>query len=353
MKKILLSVLALAAVCSCVKDNPYVAPDPGQGTDPEPQPVEIAQTLLINELAPAVKKLEFYNNSDNTIDIGGCTLTKDDSDIWEFPPMELAPRAVVVFTAKSSDPTQGPNFGMSATKGFKLELKNKKGETIDLVDNSKGTEKFFEFVDEAESLQTLGRETDGAAQWVIFSVGTIGESNKGGTKDKDWGAPEPEPEIAMMPKTLVLNELAPAIKKIEFYNNSDETIDIGGYTLTKDDSDIWEMPMMDVAPGAVVVFTAKSANAVDGPGFGMSATKGFKLELKNKAGDTIDLLDNSKGTDNFYSFVDDAESKETLGREIDGAVQWVIFNPGTIGESNKGGTKVSDYPIPAVPPAAE
>ena len=48
---------------------------------------------------------------------------------------------------------------------------------VDMIDNSKGLETFKT----VEDSETLGRKTDGADEWVLFSAGSIGESNSKGT----------------------------------------------------------------------------------------------------------------------------------------------------------------------------
>lgn len=178
MKKILL-VAALAGFVSvsCVKDEVYSGELPVE---------EVAQTLCINEVCPNQKKIELYNTGKKEINLSGCSMLKDDSDLWELPSVKLAAGAVVVFTAKSSNPADGPSFGLSATKGFKLELLDKKGSRLDLLDNSKGTDQFFSF-DETQDDQTLGRKTDGDSQWVIFNPGSIGSSNSTGKFSANWG----------------------------------------------------------------------------------------------------------------------------------------------------------------------
>lgn len=331
MKKILLSALAIAALCSCVKDEVYPAPKPGTE---EPAP-EVAQTLVINEVAPASKKIEFYNTGKQDIELGGCSLVKDDTDSWEFPNVSLKAGAVVVFTAKSANVADGPSFGMSATKGFKLELFNKKGESIDVLDNSKETEKFYSFVDDPESKETLGRETDGAAQWVIFNPGTIGASNNGGTKLNNWGEAQPEPETK---GGVVLNELcgngADNEKFIELYNTSSKEIDLTGYTLNKDGSLTWTAAEGAKIPakGFFAIVGAKGSTE-GGISSGFSAKKSVCVELFNAAGEKLDaFVRGEEGTGWGNEALDAVDG--SWSRVPDGTGKFINTPAATPGEAN-------------------
>lgn len=137
--------------------------------------------LYINEVDCQNKKFEIYNGSSVEVDITGYTFTKDDNDDWSVPASlgKIPSKGFVVYTAKQSDPAVGPAFGISGTKGFKLIMykDSTKGEVVDMIDNSKDTEGFKEVPDGT----SLGRKTDGADEWVLFSTPSIGETNANGT----------------------------------------------------------------------------------------------------------------------------------------------------------------------------
>lgn len=328
MKKIFLTTLALATLCACVKDEVYVSPE-----GPTPPP-EVPQTLVINEVSPATKKIEFYNTGSQAIELGGCSVVKDGTDSWEMPNVSLNAGAVIVFTAKSASPTDGPAFGMSATKGFKLELFNKKGESIDVLDNSKGSEKFYSFIDEAESTETLGRETDGAAQWVIFSAGTIGAANAGGTKLMNWGEAPPEPEGG-----VVLNELYGAAsndaeKFIELYNSSSKEIVIKGYTLSKDGSTCWTAPDgAKIAPKSWFAIVGAKGTTPDGFSSGFSAKKSVQVILFNEKGEQIDVFTRGEEETGWGNQALDAV-KGSWSRIPDGKGKFMITETVTVGAAN-------------------
>ena len=148
-------------------------------------PVEIAN-VKFNEVDCQNKKIEIYNAGSKAVDIAGYVLTKDDKDQWTVPAgMGAIPAGgFVVYTAKSATDAEGPTFGVSGTKGFDLKIAAPDGTAVDHVDN-------LTSIVTVEDGETYGRKTDGAAEWVIFSKGTIGASNAGGTvKGAETGALE-------------------------------------------------------------------------------------------------------------------------------------------------------------------
>ena len=274
------------------------------------------QTLFINEVNCGTKQFEIYNASSKSVDIAGYVFKKDDSGDWEVPAGKgnIPAKGFLVFTAKNPDVNEGPGFGLSGTKGFKLTML-KDGEVVDEIDNS-ATVEGFKTVDDGWS---LSRKTDGADEWVLVEGGTMGFSN---------GA-EPVVEIK-----IYINEVNCGSKQFEIYNASSKEVDIAGYVFKKDDAGDWEVPAGkgNIPAKGFLVFTAKNADINEGPGFGISGTKGFKLTML-KDGEIVDEIDNSATVDNFKT-VDDGKS---LGRKTDGAAEWVIFSTPSIGESNSKG----------------
>ena len=322
MKKIAF-VLSLLAVAACVKDLPYENPNPDPGPTPGPDPV-VTKTIFINEVNCGTKEFEIYNASDKAVDIAGYTFTKDDGSPWVVPAGKgnIPAKGYRVYVAKNADVNEGPSFGLSGTKGFKLCLyKNEdtsEANLVDMCDNS-ATAENFKTVDDGKS---LGRKTDGADEWVIFDTPTLGASN--------GAAPAPEGRIC-------INEVNCGTKEFEIYNGTSKAVDIAGYTFTKDDGSPWVVPAGkgNIPAKGYLVFVAKNADVNEGPAFGLSGTKGFKLCLY-KSEDTseanlVDMCDNSATVENFKT-VDDGKS---LGRKTDGADEWVIFDTPTIGSANK------------------
>ena len=139
--------------------------------------------LYVNEVSCGNKQFEIYNASSKDVDIAGYCFTKDDGDPWVVPAGKgnIPAKGFIVYTAKNPDLNEGPSFGISGTKGFKLCMYSSEtpsAETlVDMIDNSKSLDTFMT----VEDSETIGRKTDGAAEIVIFSEGTIGSSNNNGT----------------------------------------------------------------------------------------------------------------------------------------------------------------------------
>jgi len=280
------------------------------------------QTLFINEVNCGTKQFEIYNASDKAVDIAGYVFKKDDSGDWEVPAGKgnIPAKGFLVYTAKNPDFNEGPSFGISGTKGFKLTML-KDGEIVDEIDNS-ATLETFQTVPDGFS---LSRKTDGGSEWVLVEGGTMGYSN---------GA-EPVVEIK-----LYVNEVSCGNKQFEIYNASSKDVDIAGYCFTKDDGDPWVVPAGkgNIPAKGFIVYTAKNPDLNEGPSFGLSGTKGFKLCMYSSetpsAETLVDMIDNSKDLDTFKT----VEDSETIGRKTDGAAEIVIFSEGTIGSSNNNGT---------------
>ena len=188
MKKILLfAPVLLMTFAGCMKDITYDMTPEGKaekenpGPDdptPTPTPTPAGQTLFLNEFDCGNKKIEIYNAGDAEVDMTGWTLSKDDTE-WEIPAAhaKVPAKGYIVYIGKS-DGTTDPTFGLSGTKGFIVVLKDKDGKEIDKVDNSAEREGGIVVIEDGKS---WGRKTDGADEWVLFSVPSIGESNSKGT----------------------------------------------------------------------------------------------------------------------------------------------------------------------------
>ncbi len=334
MKKIYVMFAAAAALSavSCVKDDVYSGELPT---------VEVKQTLVINEVCPQEKKLEFYNYGKDEIDLGGCYMTKDGGEKWEMPSVKLAAGKVVVFTAKSADAADGPSFGLSATKGFLLELFNSKRETIDKLDNSKSAENFFEFTEtegDDSKVQTLGRQTDGADKWVIFMPGSIGESNSKGTYLQDWGAAAPvEPTAGV--EDLILNELNGNDKFIEIANPKKSAISIKGIKILKDARDVWTAPDIQIKAGGFLLLYSEDVVAAGQAHEGYDATLVFASGLSSKKAVRVQLVkEDGTTTIDDFNFVKHPGTTiaGSYGRNADG--KWYIQPTATPGAANVDGT---------------
>ncbi len=333
MKKIymIFAAAALLSAVSCVKDDVYSGELPT---------VEVKQTLVINEVCPQTKQLEFYNYGTEEIDLGGCYMTKDGGDQWNMPSVKLPAGKVVVFTAKSADAADGPSFGLSATKGFLLELFNSKGESIDKLDNSSTAENFTEFVESEDEtkIQTLGRKTDGDAQWVIFMPGSIGEANSKGTYLRDWGAAAPVESAGV--EDLILNELNGNDKFIEIANPKKSEISIKGIKILKDTKDVWTAPDIQIPAGGFLLLYSEDVVAAGQPHEGYDASLVFASGLSAKKAVRVQLVkeDGTTTIDDFnFAKHPGTAIAGSYGRNADG--KWYIQPTATPGAANADGTE--------------
>lgn len=238
--------------------------------------------VFINEISCGDKKIEIFNAGESDVDIAGYVFTKDGSDTWEVPAGmgNIPTGGFVVYTAKQSDPANGPTFGISGTKGFDLVLANADGEEMDHIDNKTA-------VTVVEDSETYGRKTDGADEWVLFSEGTIGASNAGGTV-------KAEPQ-----GVIILNELNGNDKFIELYNCGEAAIDLTGYRIQKDGTDVWT-GSQKVEAGAFLLLYSEDVVVEGGAqeGYdealvfhsGLSAKKNVKVEILDAEGASVEAF---------------------------------------------------------------
>lgn len=270
-------------VAGDVPEEPEQPEQPEQPEEPD-QPTVTAYKVFINEISCGEKKIEVYNAESKEVDIAGYVFTKDGSDTWTVPAGmgNIPAGGFVVYTAKQADASTGPMFGISGTKGFTLALTA--GDTaIDAIDNSAESATFTTL----EDTETLGRKTDGASTWVVFSAGTIGASNAGGTV-------KPEPK-----GVIILNELNGNDKFIELYNCGEAAIDLTGYKIQKDGTDVWT-GSQKVEAGAflllysedVVVAGAAHEGYDEALVFhsGLSAKKNVKVEILDAEGASVEAF---------------------------------------------------------------
>ena len=148
----------------------------------EEKSIKVAPPVLVyvNECDPNAKAMELYNAMTTSVDLSGWKIRKDGSveakDNWTIPSgVTIAAKGYLVITQDPNGVT-GFTFGMSATKGFSYTLFDANNATRDFLDNL--TNK----ITAGASPNTIGRATDGAAQIVLFSVGSMGASNATGTR---------------------------------------------------------------------------------------------------------------------------------------------------------------------------
>lgn len=292
--------------------------------------------IYINEIFCHEDKIELYNAEKKAVDLTGYYFTKDDKKYWAIPAGTTIPaKGYIVFTAGQTDCTLGPTWGLSGDKGFELKLSN--GKKVDKIDNT-GDGKLV--VGETE---TMGRRTDGADEWVVFSSGTIyedgvcdGDNSKGTVKSD-----EPEP---VSDSPLRLNELDGNNKYIELYNTGTSTVSLEGVKVYKDNTLVWTgVSGYSVNAGGHVLLYSED---VTGAGkaqegydsnlvfsSGLSPKKTLKMELKDSDG-LIDTF--TRGASPWGTTI--SSCSDSFGRTPDGTGGWQLTDPtpGTANGASKG-----------------
>ena len=291
--------------------------------------------VVINEIHPDGKKMEFYNTTDKAIALNGFVLKGvDDSgaarENWSFPiTAQIAAKGYYTITFKSNDITLGPNYGLSAKKAWTFTLENGAGAVVDTVSH------------DGHNLGTksLGRKTDGVNTWVEFDYPTIGEPNEASTIVEN-----------VAPTNVCFNEVdangTNGDKFVELYNPTGVDVNLDGWTLKKGDTVVYENSDAGIAnvendksltftSAAVipaggyftVIFKKKTTKANEMPS-GISADGGFVLRLYNASSELVAELNNSKYNDDgserdeFVNFRSNLRGYEVIARDPANNLIW-------------------------------
>jgi len=283
--------------------------------------------LYINEVDCTAKTIELYNPGTEVVDLSGWLLSKDEHS-WAFPLGSSIPAGgYFVVNCNQSDCSTGPMFGLSGSKGFDLKLSN--GGVVDHVDN-------LSSVTAIATGETYGRRTDGAGEWVVFSSGTI---YNGTTCDGDNSKGTVKGEAPVVTSNVVLNEVDGNIKFIELFNRGTEPVSLDGWTLSKNDGDVWTGTASNViaAGSYLVVYSSKCGSIPLGaPVFsgGISSKQTLKVTLKLANGSVTDTF--TRGSAPWGETI--STCSDSFGRTPDGTGSWnlITATPGTANGSSKG-----------------
>lgn len=93
--------------------------------------------LAINELNGNAKYIELYNGGEETLDISGIILRKDDSKIIYEAPVEtkISAKGFLVLHGNATDFTEGFTSGLSADKATIIQLLDPNGKELDVFKN--------------------------------------------------------------------------------------------------------------------------------------------------------------------------------------------------------------------------
>lgn len=344
MKKyIILSIIAAMFFGGCVKDE-----QPGPGApDPENYDDIVINELITKDLTDpyflsgtgeGADWIELYNKGNQSVDIAGMWVTDkpgEEAEYQQIPDTHInfttiPPKGFVVLICGATDaggadiPTSivdgkifidmglsssGDNFAVIYTPA-KIEI-DKSGDFNGLEDD-----------------KSFGRTIDAGSEWATLASKTPGASNDGGIT--------PTIGILIINEFMASNDNIPVPGDngdfpdwIEIYNTGDTPIDMGGWFATDDLEDLvqYQLPSDDPdlttvpAHGFLILYC-------DGLGEGLHTN--FKL---GSGGESIGISQDGVTLNEGYTYCDtgcDLANPPTdfsNGRNGDGAVSWVIFDP--------------------------
>lgn len=155
-----------------------------------------AGEIVVNEVAPDLKQIEFYNTSDHDISLVGCVWKGVDEENKARPDYIISNTNAIatissngfgVMTFKTNDDTKGPTYELSGGKKWYFTLTNADGEDV-IKDFTNVMKIDGASYNNDESLNvgagcSFGRITDGGETWKVFEKPTIGLSNSTITPD--------------------------------------------------------------------------------------------------------------------------------------------------------------------------
>jgi len=272
---------------------------------------------VINEVYPlgSVESpdwVEFFNPSENALDIGGYKIYDSGGQSGTKPKKEvpvgtiLASGGWYVIVVDDEDPS---GFGLSSG-GEKIWFENTEGTVVDSVE-----------FPALEGDQSYGRYPDGDINWQILYIPTPGAAN-------DNSAPPPL-------VTVVVNELFSRGTTedpdwVEIYNASGSDIDLTGYKIYDNGGQSGTKPKKEFPSGTIIPAGGFFVIVVDdgeASGFGLSSG-GEELWFESPDGTII----------NDITFPEMVESTYSYGRQPDGSENFFIFTEITRGTSNNDAT---------------
>ena len=314
-------------------DTPEEPEEPEEPEQPSGSQIEAGQ-IFINECDATNKQFEIYNATGSEINLAKLKIVKDGTDEWIVPDegFKVAAKGFIVIPVKTADGVAGPTFGMSETKGFIIELISDKG-NVHKADNSAKIDL---------TGKTFGLRADGGSEWVVFSTGSIGESNSKGIVEGE----EPIEGEAM----VVLNEINGNDKYIELFNAGEAEADISGYQIKKDGGVKWtasDESQLKLAAGAYLKLDCvKNSKDPKQVASGISAKSNVQVILLDKDGKEIDRFE--RGEEGAgWGEIDLPENPEaSFSRVPNGSGSWAYAAP-TPGAEN--GAKTGDIEQEPVP----
>ncbi|MFA7410562.1 MAG: lamin tail domain-containing protein, partial [Bacteroidales bacterium] len=269
-----------------------------------------APSIVINEIysrgVPADPDwVEFYNNSDVTVDISGYLIYDGGGQTGGKPKKEipagtiLQPRAFYVIVTDDEDPS---GFGLSSG-GEEIWFESPSGTIVDNV--------AFSAMDVTQS---YGRMPDGSPNWQLLDNITRGTAND-----------DSPPAAVIKMNELFSRGTTENPDWVELYNASNFAADISGYKIYDSGGQAGTKPKKEVPAGTIIPAGGFYVIVTDDEhesGFGLSSG-GEQVWLENTAGTIID--------DVTFGAMSETES---WGRFPDGSDTWQLLPVQTPGAPN-------------------
>ena len=310
-------------------------PTPGRtNTSGELTPSELK--IFINEVNSTGKWIEIYNDEDKEVDLEGYTLARYNNDN-AIAQIALPVGAIieekgflVLYQGEAVDPpVDGAidcmTFGISTDKFWYVVLRDRDSRVVDNTFNIGNPQTVT-----VGNGKSWARETDGGATIAAFEP-TPGKPNTS--------------ELEISELQIFINEVNSTGKWIEIYNDEDEEVDLGGFTVIRNNNDggmgIAFIPegTTIAAKGLLVLYQGGVVDspvdgAIDCLPYGISTDRFMNVILKDDQGRIVDNTFDI-GNPQTVVVVDGA----SWARKINGDATIMALDP-TPGEENDWITEV-------------
>jgi Lamin Tail Domain len=341
---IFISLILSFFLAACVKD---------EMPEPEPQPAESYEDVVVNELiakdltdpyfvdgqGEGADWVELYNKGSKPINVSGMWITDRPDEQAEYQQIPKSDPAITTIPAKGflvlicgAKDAQGAdvptgiidgkvfiNVGLSASKDYTVAIYDPIKALVDASGDFNGL----------EDDKSFGRTIDAGADWNTLLYKTPGAPNDG---------------TAPVVGTLVINEFMASNDNIvvpgdngdfpdwiEIYNTGDVAIDMAGWYATDADDDPAQYQLPSDNPELTIV-PAKGFLILYCDGLGDGLHTNFKL---SSGGEAIGISEDGINFSEVFTYCDaecDLPNPPTdfsCGRNGDGNVTWVVFDPAT------------------------
>ncbi len=345
MKKyILISIITALFFSGCVKDEQPA---------PAPPPVENYGDIVINELitkdltdpyyvdgmGDGADWIELYNKGTKAVNIAGMWVTDNpgvEEDYVQVPDTDatvttIPPKGFLVLICGAAD-AQGNDVPTSIADGkvfLDMGLSSSGDNFAAIYDPDKTEIDKSDDFNGLEDDKSFGRKTDGTGEWQVLATKTPGMPNDGS---------EPVAGVLVINEFMASNDIwsipgedpsATFPDWIEIYNTGETAIDMGGWYATDDLEDLVAYQLPSDNPELTTV-PSKGYLILYCDGLGEGLHTSFKL---SSGGEAVGISEDGTSLTEGYTYGDtgsDLPNPPTdfsAGRNEDGGVSWVIFDP--------------------------